>query len=83
MIIMADKKEQPKVIKTKSFEKKKKEPQKIKKEEPKFFAQDIAKKFNVPSFDFLIIKRQNNITDTSSVTISEFKKMYRKVIEGR
>lgn len=80
MIIMADKKEQPKVIKTKSFEKK---PQKIKKEEPKFFAQDIAKKFNVPSFDFLIIKRQNKIEDTTSLTTAEFKAMYRKVIEGR
>lgn len=81
MIIMADKKEQPKVIKPKSFEKKKS--QKIKKEEPKFFAQDIAKKFNVPSFDFLIIKRQNKIEDTTSLTTAEFKAMYRKVIEGR
>ena len=79
---MADKKEQPKVIKSKSFEKKK-APQKFKKEEPKFFAQDIAKKFRVPEFDFLIIKRQNNIEDTTSVTMSEFKKMYQKVIEGR
>lgn len=79
---MADKKEQPKVIKNKSFEKKRR-PQKIKKEESKFFAKDIANKFNIPAFDFLIIKRKNNIKDTTSLTVSEFKEMYQKSIKGR
>jgi len=80
---MADKKEKPKVVKPKSFEKKEKKAQKIKVEEPKFFAKNIAEKFRVPAFDFLIIKRQNNIEDTSAISVSEFKEMYRKVIEGR
>jgi hypothetical protein len=80
---MANKKEEKtKIIKPKSFEKKAKELQ-IKKEEPKFFARDIAEKFRVPPFDFLIIKRQNNIEDTSAISTTEFKEMYRKVIEGR
>ena len=76
---MADKKEN-KITKPKSFEKK---PQKIVKEEPKFFAETLAKNFNVSQFDFLIIKRQNKIDDTTAITVSDFRKMYQKVTEGR
>lgn len=57
--------------------------QEIKNQEKKNFAKDIARNFNVSDFDFLIIKRQNRIEDTTPLTVSEFKKMYQKLLEGR
>lgn len=51
--------------------------------EKKLFARDIAENFGVSSFDFLIIKRQNGIDDTTPISASEFKKMYQKMVEGR
>lgn len=49
----------------------------------KAFAKDIAANFHVSAFDFLIIKRQNGIDDYTPISVSEFKKMYQKIIEGR
>lgn len=51
--------------------------------EQKLFARDIAENFGVSTFDFLIIKRQNGIDDTTPISASEFKKMYQKMVEGR
>lgn len=55
----------------------------IKPVEQKLFARDIAENFGVSSFDFLIIKRQNDIEDTTPISVSEFKQMYQKMVEGR
>lgn len=57
--------------------------QKEAKTERKAFAKDVAVNFKVSPFDFLIIKRQNGIQDTTPVTVAEFKKMYQKLLEGR
>lgn len=58
----------------------------IKKEEPKnveqqFFAKDLAEKMGIASFDFLLIKREAGIEDGSSITMSEMKKLYDKIIK--
>ena len=55
----------------------------VKATEQKAFAKDIAANFRVSPFDFLILKRQNNIDDYTPISVSEFKKMYQKIIEGR
>jgi len=51
--------------------------------EPKLFAKDIATRFGVSPFDFLLIQRENEINENDALTITEFKKMYQKIIEGR
>lgn len=80
MITMADEKKP--VIKKNKF--KQKENKKVlQKTEPKLFARDIATRFDVSPFDFLLIQRENNISETDALTVSEFKEMYRKIIEGR
>jgi len=58
----------------------------IKKEESKtveqqFFAKDLADKMGIASFDFLLIKREAGIEDGSSITMSEMKKLYDKIIK--
>lgn len=60
-----------------------KKQKKAKATERKAFAKDVAVNFKVSDFDFLIIKRQNGIEDTTPVTVAEFKKMYQKLLEGR
>ena len=54
-----------------------------KKADKKLLARDIAKNFRISSYDFLIIKRQNGINDDTVISVSEFKKMYQKLLEGR
>ena len=55
----------------------------VKKADKKLLARDIAKNFRISSYDFLIIKRQNGIDDDTVISVSEFKKMYQKLLEGR
>lgn len=55
----------------------------VKKADKKLLARDIAKNFRISSYDFLIIKRQNGIDDDAVISVSEFKKMYQKLLEGR
>lgn len=80
---MVDKKTEEKKQETKAKIAKFKKPAKVEKAEGKSFAIDFAQKFGISSFDFLILKRQNNLEDTTPITVSEFKEMYQKVIEGR
>lgn len=51
--------------------------------EQKKFAKDLARTLDVPDFDYFIIKRQEGIDDMTPVSVSEFKKMYQKILEGR
>lgn len=51
--------------------------------EQKVFAKDLARKLGVPTFDYFIIKRQEGIDDTTPLSVSEFKNMYQKILEGR
>lgn len=51
-----------------------------KKVEQQYFAKDLADRMGVSSFDYLLIKRQNNIQDDTPVTASEMQKMYNKII---
>ena len=55
----------------------------VKKADKKLLARDIAKNFRISSYDFLSIKRQNGIDDDTVISVSEFKKMYQKLLEGR
>lgn len=80
---MVDKKIEEKKQNTKAKIAKFAKPAKIEKTEGKSFAIDIAQKFGVSTFDFLILKRQNGIEDTTPITVSEFKAMYQQLIEGR
>lgn len=57
--------------------------QKPKKVEQKKFAKDLARNLGVPTFDYFIIKRQEGIDDMTPLSVSEFKKMYQKILEGR
>lgn len=51
-----------------------------KKIEQQYFAKDLADRMGVSSFDYLLIKRQNNIKDDTPVTASEMQKMYNEII---
>lgn len=50
------------------------------KSEQQFFAKDLADRMGVSSFDYLLIKRNNNIKDDTPVTASKMKEMYNNVI---
>ena len=90
---MVEKKEIKEKITTKPIAKKEKavkkvvpkkaEPKVAKKAEQQFFAADLAEKMGMRSFDFFLIKRQANITDSTPITMSEMKDLYNKIIEGR
>jgi hypothetical protein len=51
--------------------------------EQQFFANDLAEKMGIASFDFLLIKREAGIEDGSPITRSEMQELYDKIIKGR
>lgn len=52
-----------------------------KKPEQKYFANQLAEKIGIDKFEFLIIQRKAGIEDTTPITISEMKDLYKKYIE--
>lgn len=85
---MAEKKEIKEKIATKPIAKKvksfKEKPKVVAKQtEQQFFAKDLADKMGIRSFDFFLMKREANITDTTPITMSKMKELYDKIIEGR
>jgi hypothetical protein len=53
------------------------------KKEKVYPAINIANTYGISSFDFYMIKEQNNINDDSLLTIKQFQKYYQKILEGR
>lgn len=81
---MAKKKEEKKVKTTiKSFAPIKAKPKKVVKQEDVYPAIDIVKQHNISSFDFFMIKKATGIEDGTLITLSDFQKYYKKIIEGR
>ena len=74
MAVKKDQKEK-KIIKSTTIQKAK--PQK--KTEQKFFAQDLANKMGIDSFEFLLIKREAGLEDNSIISMYEMKKLYNKI----
>ena len=50
-----------------------------KKEEQRFFAEDLATKMGIDKFEFLLIKRETGWSNDSIVTDSEMQKIYNKI----
>lgn len=82
---MATKKEDKKSKRTitKAFTVKKEKPKVLAKQEDVYPAIDIVKQLNVSSFDFFMIKNATGIEDGTLVTMSDFQKYYKKIVEGR
>lgn len=85
---MAEKKEETKTKNStkpivKKVEKKVEPKSEPKKAEQQFFAADLAERMGIRSFDFFLIKRQAEITDSTPITMSKMKELYDKIIEGR
>lgn len=80
---MTDKKTKPKTTKVVKA---------IKKPQPKAVAQNQEKLFSIaqliemlhiPSFELYIVKRKFNIDDGALLTVSQFKEMHKKAMEGK
>ena len=69
--ITATKKEQPKKV------------VEVQRAEQMFYAHEIAEILCIPTFEYYIVKSKNNIDDGALLTVSQFKEMYQKAIEGR
>lgn len=49
-------------------------------EEDKYFACEIADNLGIPGFAFHVMKQEAGISDNSFLTISEFQKIYNKIV---
>lgn len=48
--------------------------------EQKYFAEDLASRMGIDSFEFLLIKREAGLENGSTITMSEMQELYNKVI---
>lgn len=85
---MANKKKdtQETAVKTakKTVAKKTEKPVRVMVSEDALPAINIAKIYNISKFDFFALKKKTGITDDTLLTMSEFRKQYKKAItEGR
>ena len=48
--------------------------------EQQFFAEDLASKMGIDSFEFLLIKREAGLKNKSTITMSEMQELYNKVV---
>lgn len=79
MINMAEKKDSKiKKVTRKVTPKAKQEPA-----EPKFFAKDLATSMGIEGFDFLLIKREAGLEDSSLITKSKMQELFNKLIIRR
>ena len=79
MINMAEKKDS----KNKKVTKKVTPKTKQKPTEPKFFAKDLATSMGIEGFDFLLIKREAGLEDSSLITKSKMQELFNKLIIRR
>ena len=80
MINMVEKKEDKKTKKvTKKKSKKVTKAETSKPVEQKYFAKDLAEKMGIDNYTFLLMKRDANIEDGSTITMSEMQKLYDKI----
>lgn len=72
---MADKKENKAKKAVKAAPQKVSEPV-----EQQYFAEELASRMGIDSFEFLLIKREGGLENGSTVTMSQMQELYNKVI---
>lgn len=48
--------------------------------EQQFFAEELASRMGIDSFEFLLIKREAGLKNKSTITMSEMQELYNKVV---